>query len=61
MGTAVLDYKDSWAPKNWCFRTVVLAKTPESPLDCKEDKESILKEINPEYTLDRLMLKLKLQ
>ena len=31
-----LDYKESWAPKNWCFRTVVLEKTPESPLDCKE-------------------------
>ena len=31
-----LDYKDSWAPKNWCFWTVVLAKTLESPLDCKE-------------------------
>ena len=31
-----LDYKDSWAPKNWCFRTVVLEKILESPLDCKE-------------------------
>ena len=31
-----LDYKESWAPKNWCFWTVVLAKTLESPLDCKE-------------------------
>ena len=31
-----LDYKESWAPKNWCFRTVVLDKTLESPLDCKE-------------------------
>ena len=30
-----LDYKESWAPKNWCFWTVVL-KTLESPLDCKE-------------------------
>ena len=30
-----LDYKESWAPKNWCFRTVVLEKTLESPLDCK--------------------------
>ena len=33
-----LDYKESWAPKNWCFWTVVLEKTPESPLDCKEIK-----------------------
>ena len=31
-----LDYKESWAPKNWCFWTLVLEKTPESPLDCKE-------------------------
>ena len=33
-----LDYKESWDPKNWCFRTVVLEKTPEGPLDCKEIK-----------------------
>ena len=31
-----LDYKVSWAPKNWCFWTVVLEKILESPLDCKE-------------------------
>ena len=31
-----LDYRESWAPKNWCFWTVVLEKTLESPLDCKE-------------------------
>ena len=31
-----LDYKDSWAPKNWCFWIVVLEKTLKSPLDCKE-------------------------
>ena len=31
-----LDYKESWAPKNWCFGTVVLDKTLLSPLDCKE-------------------------
>ena len=30
------DYKESWALKNWCFWTVVLEKTLESPLDCKE-------------------------
>ena len=40
---------------------MVLEKTPESPLDCKEIKPSILKEINPEYSLEGLMLKLKLQ
>ena len=31
-----LDYKESWVPKNWCFWTVVLEKTLESPLECKE-------------------------
>ena len=31
-----LDYKESWVPKNWCFWTVMLEKTLESPLDCKE-------------------------
>ena len=33
-----LDYKESWVPKNWCFWTVVLEKTLESLLDCKEIK-----------------------
>ena len=37
-----LDNKESWAPKNWCFWTVVLEKTHESPLDCKE-----IKPVNP--------------
>ena len=37
-----LDYKESWEPKNWCFWTVVLEKTPESLLDCKE-----IKPVNP--------------
>ena len=55
-----LDCEESWAPKNWCFCTVVLEKTLESPLDCKEI-QSILKEISPEYSLKWLMLKLKLQ
>ena len=49
-------HKESWALKNWCFWTVVLEKTLESPLDCKE---SILKEINSEYSLEGLMLKLQ--
>ena len=56
-----LDYEKSWVPKNWCFWTVVLEKTLESPLVCKEIQPSILKEISPEYSLERLMLKLKLQ
>ena len=37
-----LNHKESWAPKNWCFWTVVLEKTLESPLDCKE-----IKPVNP--------------
>jgi len=40
---------------------VVLEKTLESLLDCKEIKPGYIKEINPEYSLERLMLKLKLQ
>ena len=55
-----LDYNESWAPKNWCFSTAVLEKALESPLDCKEIIQSNLKEISPEYSLERLMLKLKL-
>ena len=55
------DYKNSWAPKNWCFWTVVLEKTLESPLDCKEIQPTILKEISPGYSVEGLMLKLKLQ
>ena len=39
-----LDCEESWAPKNWCFWTVVLEKILESPLDCKEIQPSILKE-----------------
>ena len=48
-----LDQKEGWAPKNWCFWILVLKKTLESSLDCKE--KSVLKEINPEYSLERLM------
>ena len=56
-----LDYKESWAPKNWCFWTVVLERTLERLLDCKEIKPVHPKEISPEYSLEGLMLKLKLQ
>ena len=50
-----LDCKESWAPKNWCFWTV-LRKTLESLMDHKE-----IKPVSPEYSLEGLMLKLKLQ
>ena len=43
-----LDCGESWALKNWCFWIVVLEKTLESPLDCKEIQLSILKEISPD-------------
>ena len=42
-----LDYKEDWALKNWCFWTVVLEKTLESPLDCKEIKPVNLKGNQP--------------
>ena len=57
-----LDYKESWAPKNWCFWTVVLDKTLESPLEtARRSNKSILKEITPGCSLEGLRLKLKLQ
>ena len=56
-----LDYKESWALKNWCFWTEVLEKTFESPLDCKEIQPVSSKGNQPKYSLEGLMLKLKLQ
>ena len=46
-----LDHKESWVPKSWCFWTVT----------ARRSNQSILKEISPEYSLEVLMLKLKLQ
>ena len=54
-----LNHKEGWAPRNWCFQTVVLEKILESPLDSKEINQAILKEINHEYWLEGLMLKLQ--
>ena len=51
---------EGWALKNWCLWPVVLEKTLESPLDCKEIKP-ILKDISPTYSSEGLLLKLKLQ
>ena len=56
-----LGHKEGWAPKRWCFWTVVLEETLESPLDCKEIQPVNPKEIRPEYSLEGLMLQLKLQ
>ena len=53
--------KESWALKNWCFWTVVLEKTLESPWTAKRSNQSILEEISPGCSLEGMMLKLKLQ
>ena len=46
-----MDYKESWEPKNWCFWTVVLEKTLESPLDCKE-----IQPVHPKRNQSRLFI-----
>ena len=57
-----LDHKEGWVLKNWCFCTVVLEKTQESPLESKKIKPVNRKENQPWiFTLDELMPKLKLQ
>ena len=56
-----LDYKESWAAKNWWFWTVVLEKTLESPLGCKEIQPVHPKGDQSWCSLEGLMLKLKLQ
>ena len=55
-----MDYNESWAPKNWCFWTIVLEKALDSPLGCKEI-QPVNPKGSPEYSLEGLMLKLKLQ
>ena len=56
-----LDYKESWALKNWCFWKAVLEKTLESPLDCKEIQPVHPKGDQSRVFIEGLMLKLKLQ
>ena len=56
-----LDHKEGWALKNWCFWTVVLEKTLRVHWAARRPNQSILKEINLKYSLEGLMLKLKLQ
>ena len=56
-----LDCEESWALKNWCFWTVVLEKTLESPWTARRSNQSILKEVSPGCCLEGMMLKLKLQ
>ena len=55
-----LDRKEGRVPKNWCLRPVVIDKTLESPFTARKSNQSSLKEVNPEYSLEGLMLKLKL-
>ena len=56
-----LDCEESWAPKNWCFWTMVLEKTLESSLDCKEIQPVHPKGDQSWVFIGRTMLKLKLQ
>ena len=56
-----LDHKEGWELQNWCFSTVMLEKTFESPLDCRRSNQSILKETSPRCSVEGLMLRLKLQ
>ena len=55
-----LDYKESWGPKNWWFE-LCCWRLLRFPWTVRTSNQSILKEISPEYLLERLMLKLKLQ
>ena len=56
-----LDRKESWAPKSGCFELWWWIRLLRVPFTARRSKQSILKEINPEYSLVELMLKLKLQ
>ena len=53
VGVWEMDYKEGWAPKNWCFWIVVLDKTLESPLDCRENKPVIPKGNEPWIFIER--------
>ena len=53
-----LYYKEGWVLKNWCFWTLMVEKTVQSSWTARRSNQSILKEINPEYSLEELILKL---
>ena len=55
-----LAHRESWAPKNLSFRTMLLRRLLRIPWTARRSNQLILKEISPEYSLERLMLKLKL-
>ena len=54
-----LDHNVGWTSKNWCFWTVVLEQLLKVPWTARRQNQSLIKEINPEYSLEGLMLKLK--
>ena len=56
-----LDHKEGWASKNWCFESWCWRRLLRVPWAARKSNQSILKEINSEYSLEGLMLKLKLQ
>ena len=56
-----LDYKESWAQKNWCFELGCWRRLLKVPWTARRSNQSILKEISPEYSLEVLILELKLQ
>ena len=56
-----LDYKESWAPKNWSFEQRCWRRLLRVPWTARRSNQSMLMEISPEYSLEGLMLKLKLQ
>ena len=57
-----LDHKQGWVPKNWCFQKLrCWRRLLRVPCTARRSNQSILKEIKPEYSLEGLMLKLKLQ
>ena len=61
MYECALDHKEDWAPKNWCFWILVWIRLLRVSWTTRRSNQSILKETTPEYSLERLMLKLKLQ
>ena len=56
-----LDHKEGWQLKDWCIQTAVLGRLLRVSWTARRSNQSILKEIDSEYSLERLMLKLKLQ
>ena len=56
-----LDCEEGWAPKDWCFWTVLLEKSLRVPWTSRRSNQSVLKEISPQCSLEEMMLKLKLQ